>query len=127
MANWSARSSRSWSGAEPGSRHLRVIGSTLGPLCPVGRWLAPMYGAGFLESRNIVEYIAARLRREAVTPNWSNCLLEMAEVEWEHEYFRERVESHAFARFIPMWKLPPPKSEIQHPRGCGRLILSEPC
>ena len=100
-------------------RVFRVIGSTLGPLCSISGWLAPMYGAGFLESRNIVEYeVAARLAAESGHPELVDCLLEMAEVEWEHElYFRERVLSHAFARFIPMWKVPPPKSEIRRPRA----------
>ena len=95
---------------------FRVIGRTLGPLCSVSGWLAPMYGAGFLESRNIVEYeVAARLASESGHPELVECLLEMAEVEWEHErYFRERVQAHRLARFIPMWALPPPKSEIRH-------------
>ena len=33
-----------------------LIGRTLGFLCHVSGWLAPMYGAGRLESRNIREY-----------------------------------------------------------------------
>src|SRR5215475_3367071 len=36
-----------------------LIGRTLGALCHVTGWLAPMYGAGRLESRNIREYEAA--------------------------------------------------------------------
>jgi hypothetical protein len=99
---------------------FRIIGRTLGPLCSLSGWLAPMYGAGFLESRNIVEYeVAARLAAESGHAEHVDCLLEMAEVEWEHElYFRERVLSHRLARFIPMWPVPPPKSEIRrdHPR-----------
>ncbi len=106
-------------GAGPGRVReiiFRAIGRTLGPLCSVSGWLAPMYGAGFLESRNIVEYeVAARLAAESGYPELVECLLEMAEVEWEHErYFRERVQAHRLARFIPMWTLPPPKSEIRH-------------
>ena len=98
------------------------IGRTLGPLCAVSGWLAPMYGAGLLESRNIVEYeVAARLAAESGHPELVDCLLEMAEVEWEHEfYFRERVLSHALARFIPMWKVPPPKLGSAIARGTGR-------
>jgi DNA-binding transcriptional ArsR family regulator len=92
-----------------------IIGRTLGPLCSVSGWLAPMYGAGLLESRNIVEYeVAARLAAESGHVEHVGCLLEMAEVEWEHElYFRERVLSHRLARFVPMWPAPPPKSEIR--------------
>jgi hypothetical protein len=92
-----------------------TIGRTLGPLCSLSGWLAPMYGAGFLESHNIVEYeVAARLAEESGHGEFVDCLLGMAEVEWEHEvYFRERVLSHALSRFVPIWKAPPPKSEIR--------------
>ena len=98
---------------------FRAIGRTLGPLCSLSGWLAPMYGAGFLESGNIVEYeVAARLAQESGHAEFVDCLLEMAEVEWEHErYFRERVQTHRLARFIPMWTLPSPKSEIRHHQG----------
>lgn len=94
---------------------FRAIGRTLGPLCSWSGWLAPMYGAGWLESHNIVEYeIAAQLARESGHDDFVECLLEMAEVEWEHErYFRERVLSHRLARFVPMWKQPPPKAAIR--------------
>jgi len=97
---------------------FRFIGRALGPLCSVSGWLAPMYGAGFLESHNIVEYeVAARLAVESGHSEFVDCLLEMAEVEWEHElYFRQRVLSHPLSRFIPMWKAPPPKPEIRHRR-----------
>src|SRR5262245_57745801 len=36
-----------------------LIGRFLGCLCHVSGWLAPMYGAGKLESRNVREYEAA--------------------------------------------------------------------
>src|SRR5262249_15529765 len=42
-----------------------IIGRTLGLLCHLTGWLAPMYGAGKLESRNIKEYeTAARYARD---------------------------------------------------------------
>ncbi|MEO8500717.1 MAG: ferritin-like domain-containing protein, partial [Vicinamibacteria bacterium] len=60
---------------------FRAIGRVLGPLCSLSGWLAPMYGAGFLESRNIVEYeVAARLAAESGHREFVECLLEMAEV-----------------------------------------------
>jgi len=95
-----------------------AIGRTLGPLCSVSGWLAPMYGAGLLESRNIVEYeVAARLAGPAGHPEMVDCLLTMAEVEWEHErYFRERVLSHPWASWLPLWPAPAPKERI---RGAG--------
>ena len=92
-----------------------LMGRALGPLCFVSGWLAPMYGAGWLESRNIVEYeVAARHAAESGHPEMVDCLLDLAEVEWEHErYFRERVRQHRLARFIPMWRVPAPKLEIR--------------
>lgn len=42
------------------------------------------------------------------------CLLEMAEVEWEHEaYFRAKVESHWLRHVIRVWPAIPPKSTIR--------------
>jgi hypothetical protein len=103
---------------------FRAIGSVLGPLCSVSGWLAPMYGAGLLESHNIVEYeVAARLAFESGHAEFVDCLLEMAEVEWEHElYFRGRVMAHALARFVPIWRTPPPKAAIREgARNLGGL------
>jgi rubrerythrin len=105
-------------GKEPSrdrERRARVVGHTLGVLCHLAGWLAPMYGAGRLESRNIVEYeTAARLAARAGWPEFVECLLAMAEVEWEHErYFRSGVERHRLARWVPLWPAPPPKREIR--------------
>lgn len=99
------------------ARELRaaIIGRTLGLLCHVTGWLAPMYGAGRLESRNIVEYeTAARYARECGQTGLIDCLLEMAEVEWDHEqYFRGRVLSHALSLRLSLWPQPPPKETIR--------------
>ena len=96
-------------------RRAAVIGRVLGALCHVTGWLAPMYGAGRLERRNIREYEqAARLARESGHERWVDCLLTMAEVEWEHErYFRARVLSHPLGRRLPIWPAPPPKESIR--------------
>jgi rubrerythrin len=93
----------------------KVIGRVLGFLCHVTGWLAPMYGAGRLESRNIVEYeTAARYAREGGRIDLLDCLLEMAEVEWDHEcYFRSRVLEHFVGRRLPLWTQPPPKETIR--------------
>ena len=58
-----------------------------------------MYGAGRLESHNVKEYEdAADLAVVSGHPEFVECLLEMAEVEWDHEaYFRGKVESHWLA------------------------------
>ena len=91
------------------------IGHSLSFLCFVSGWFAPMYAAGKLESRNIREYeLAARLALEAGCSEFVDCLLAMAEVEWEHEhYFRTQVLSHSFSQWIPVWPLPPPKENIR--------------
>ena len=107
-------------GAGPNpAREIRasVIGRTLSFLCHVSGWLAPMYGAGRLESGNVREYeTAAKLARECGREDLIDCLLTMAEVEWEHEkYFRSRVLMHPFARRIPLWPQPPPKESIREP------------
>jgi Ubiquinone biosynthesis protein COQ7 len=92
-----------------------LIGRTLGALCHVMGWLAPMYGAGRLESRNIREYeAAARYAAASGRVEWVDCILTMAEVEWDHEaYFRSRVLSHRLGRRLPIWPAPPPRSAIR--------------
>lgn len=92
-----------------------TIGKTIGFLCHIGGWFIPMYGAGKLERSNIVEYEdAARYAVAAGHPEMVDCLLEMAEVEWEHEkFFRERILGHWMLRLFPLWDAPPPKQSIR--------------
>jgi len=92
-----------------------IIGRGLGLLCHLMGWLAPMYGAGRLESRNVVEYeTAARYARVCGREDFIDCLLTMAEVEWEHEhYFRTRVLLHPLGRRLSLWPAPPPKETIR--------------
>ena len=92
-----------------------IIGRVLGLLCHVSGWLAPMYGAGKLESRNIREYeTAARYARDSGHTGFIECLLTMAEVEWEHElYFRSQVASHRWGPRLRLWPQPPPKEAIR--------------
>src|SRR5215470_8792084 len=57
-----------------------VVGRVLGFMCHLSGWFAPMYGAGRLESRNIVEYeMAARYARACGREDLIDCLLTMAE------------------------------------------------
>jgi rubrerythrin len=111
------------------SRELRasIIGRVLGVLCHFSGWLAPMWGAGRLESRNIREYETAA--RHAVNCGHTeilDCLLTMAEVEWDHEaYFRGRVLSHRWARRIPIWPSPPPKESIRAAFNGGSVFRTE--
>ncbi len=99
------------------SREIRatVIGRTLGLLCHFTGWLAPMYGAGRLESRNIREYeSAAAYASDCARNDLIDCLLTMAEVEWEHErYFRSRVLLHRLGGRLPLWPEPRPKDAIR--------------
>ena len=107
-------------GATPSrSREIRatITGRTLSLLCHVSGWLLPMYGAGRLESNNVREYeTAARLARECGREDLIDCLLTMAEVEWEHEtYFRSRVLTHPLGRRLTLWPQPPAKETIREP------------
>jgi len=96
-------------------KRARLLGRTLGFLCHLTGWLAPMYGAGRLESQNIREYeTAARYAIECGREEFVDCLLTMAEVEWEHEkYFRSRVLIHRFGKRLPIWPEPPDKETIR--------------
>ncbi len=98
-------------------RELRatIIGRALQFLCHVTGWLAPMYGAGKLESRNVREYeTAARYAHDCGAAEMVDCLLEMAEVEWDHEnYFRSCVLKHRLGRRLPLWPKPPAKETIR--------------
>ena len=105
-------------GAHPShQREIRslLLGRALGFLCHLMGWFAPMYGAGRLESRNVREYeTAARYAHACGHDEFTDCLLTMAEVEWEHEYyFRSRVLQHSFARRLKLWPPPPAKKTIR--------------
>jgi hypothetical protein len=92
-----------------------IIGRAIAIFCHVGGWLAPMFGAGRLESKNIREYeTAACYARDCGREDLIDCLLTMAEVEWEHEhYFRSKVLSHRWASRLPIWPQPPSKEMIR--------------
>lgn len=98
-------------------RKMGWIGKTLGHLCQVAGWFAPMYGAGLLESQNIREYEeAAGYALAAGYVEYLDDLLTMAEVEWEHEkFFREKCRSHFLYHWFPKWKIPPAKEKIREP------------
>lgn len=91
-----------------------TIGRTLCALCFVSGWLAPMYGAGWIERRNIEEYVeAARLAVACGRDDLAAELLEMARVEWDHErWFAGKVAGHRLARFIPRWQAPPERAAL---------------
>ena len=74
-----------------------------------------MYGAGRLEAQNIREYeLGARLAHLAELHRFIDPLLEMAEVEWDHQlYFRSKAMSHGLWRIVPTWAEPPPRERIR--------------
>ncbi|HMJ83092.1 MAG TPA: demethoxyubiquinone hydroxylase family protein [Vicinamibacterales bacterium] len=94
-----------------------MIGKAIGLLCHIGGRFIPMYGAGRLESANIAEYERAAAFALAVGYlEMVDCLLTMAEVEWEHErFFREQIAEHWMLRIFKPWPLPPPKHTIRSP------------
>jgi rubrerythrin len=105
-------------GAKPSRKREAIffcIGKTIAFLCHIGGWFIPMYGAGKLESSNIKEYEdAARYAKTAGLDHMIDCLLTMAEVEWEHEkFFREQILGHWMLRFFPLWRVPPAKETIR--------------
>ena len=101
----------------PQDRTMDWVGKTLGYLCSLSGWFAPMYGAGLLESRNIKEYEeAAEYALAAGHIEFIDDLLVMAEVEWEHEkFFREKCSSHFLYHWFPKWPIPPAKETIREP------------
>jgi rubrerythrin len=92
-----------------------LLGRVLGFMCHLSGWFAPMYGAGKLERGNIVEYeTAARYALGCGRSDLIDCLLTMAEVEWEHErYFRELIFEHRLTKIFKVWTEPPPKTHIR--------------
>lgn len=98
-------------------REIRAfcVGWILALLCHVSGWLLPMYAAGKLESKNIKEYeLAARFAAISGHSEFVDCLLTMAEVEWDHEYyFRSSVLRHRWSNRIPIWTSPPARETIR--------------
>lgn len=101
---------------DPGlEKRVGRVGSTLSFLCRFCGWFLPMYGAAWLEARNVDEYVqAARLATESGQEAFVPELMEMARVEWDHEvYFREKAQSHWLWRFLPHWPSLPPREGLK--------------
>jgi hypothetical protein len=96
-----------------------MIGKFIAGFCHVGGWFLPMWGAGLLERSNIVEYEdAATYAAACGHQDMIDCLLGMAEVEWEHEYFfRNKALGHPLTRLFPIWKAPAAKETIRSKRA----------
>ncbi len=105
-------------GARPDPRlelRNRSIGAGIAAFCHVGGWFLPMYGAGWIEARNLAEYErAVRLAIMCGELQFTERLLQMAEAEWEHEhFFRSKAASHPLAGVLRLWPSPGPKSAIR--------------
>ncbi|MBI3097369.1 MAG: ferritin-like domain-containing protein [Planctomycetes bacterium] len=107
-------------------RRAGLVGTLLSNLCRAAGWYFPMYAAGRLERRNIVEYeIAAAAAVRAGRPEFVEDLLRMAETEWEHErYFRLKAESHPLHAVMPKGSAPPPKASIR--RAFAPVVAGNP-
>jgi rubrerythrin len=94
------------------------IGKFIAGFCHVGGRFFPIYGAGRLERHNIVEYEDAAVYAAGCGHDeMIDCLLTMAEVEWEHErFFRSKSVGHPLTRLFRMWDAPPPKGTIRAKR-----------
>ncbi len=96
---------------------MTLIGITIYCLCRIGGWLnffnfgwyMSMYGAGKLEQGNIVEYqIAAQSALLCGHGKFVSELIQMAEVEWDHEfYYRSKAASSKWSKWIKTWEPPP--------------------
>lgn len=111
-------------------RKMESVGRAISAFCQVGGWFFPMYGAGRLEAQNIREYeVAARLALAAGRPTLVEPLLEMAEVEWDHEhYFRGKVLAHPLRHVLRPWPAPPARARIresfrEHERAGERPVI----
>lgn len=95
-------------GAAPAAareRRMAIIGRVVAVLCFLSGRFVPMYGAGRIERRNVHEYVdAATFARRAGHVELVDELLDMAQVEWDHErYFRGQVTGRWQLRLLPLW------------------------
>ncbi len=118
-------------GSGPARLHealFATIGHILSFACHVSGWYAAMYGAGWIERRNIQEYVdAARFAASSRRPDLAAELLEMARVEWDHEqYFRGKVATHWLRHLLRPWSAPAPREELGRERtGGGNALESQ--
>jgi hypothetical protein len=96
-------------------RKLDRVGKAISLFCRLGGYFFPMYGAGRLESKNIGEYEhAARLAICAGQAKMADELLQLAEVEWDHElFFRSCASRHPLWKLVPHWPAPPERASIR--------------
>ena len=98
-----------------------VVGCALGLFCYIAGTFLPMYAAGRLESHNVREYEAlADCAGRCGYPHLVECLLSMAEVEWDHEaYFRSQVAHSRWLALFPLWPAIPGRRRIRETRIVG--------
>jgi rubrerythrin len=111
-------------GARPAwlrEKRMVVIGRTVAVLCFVSGRFIPMYGAGKIERRNVHEYVdAAALAHAAGHRELVDELLDMAQVEWDHErYFRAQVTGRWQLRLLPLWPALGSRDSLRTARATG--------
>ena len=96
-------------------KKMSRVGRTISFASRCGGWFIPMYGAARLERDNIVEYeLAARLAYFAGCEQFIDNLLEMGEVEWDHELALRQLASRHFGwKLLRGWTPPPPRESIR--------------
>lgn len=98
---------------------LAAAGATLGLLCFVTGWLAPMVGAGWIERINALGYLAAADDAEAAgRPDLARTLRALGAIEIEHHaWFHARVSTHWLGRRLWL-RAPLPRPALPGP-GTG--------
>ena len=96
-----------------------VIGRTIALLCHLAGWFLPMYFAGRVESRNVLEYEAAALHAGSLgLTDFEAELKTMAAVEREHRvFFAQVIAGHRL--LTPMRKIFPWQVEQAAPTDEG--------
>lgn len=102
---------------------MTLIGALIYCLCRLGGWFnlfnfgwfMGMYGAGKLEQSNISEYeVGARAAVACGELRFVEDLIEMAEVEWDHErYFRNKALTSKWVAVFSIWSSPLPRSSTR--------------
>ena len=90
-----------------------LIGRVISLSCYFIGWFLPCYFAGRLESGNVNEYVELkRLLNRAGHHQWDEVVIEMTEVEKEHElYFAQIIEGHwMLPLFSTVFRLGPARS-----------------
>ena len=93
----------------------RCLGNSIAAFCHVGGWFMPMYGAGWIERRNIEEYDPAAAWPGYAAPRRTSttCWIWARSSGTTSSYFRLKAASHRLARVLPIWRAPGARGAIR--------------